>query len=123
MPDRKLHVSSNVLNEINRCFFSNGLHLDSQALADTASPQVGADDPTGQTPHVDVCGVEVKRLGCYLRRLLRHLASIQNYEISNESIREIPVYDNSIPSSSKRPRAVHNHSYQHFPALKRMRMS
>ncbi|GFX00790.1 RNA-directed DNA polymerase from mobile element jockey [Trichonephila clavipes] len=30
-------------------------------------------------------------------------------------------YDNSIPSSSKRPRAVLNHSYQHFPALKRMR--
>ncbi|GFU83496.1 probable RNA-directed DNA polymerase from transposon X-element [Trichonephila clavipes] len=43
--------------------------------------------------------------------------------ISNESIREIPAYDNSIPSSSKRPRAVLNHSYQHFPALKRMRMS
>ncbi|GFX94882.1 RNA-directed DNA polymerase from mobile element jockey [Trichonephila clavipes] len=44
-------------------------------------------------------------------------------QISNESIREIPAYDNSIPSSSKRPRAVLNHSYQHFPALKRMRMS
>ncbi|GFX41331.1 hypothetical protein TNCV_1654141 [Trichonephila clavipes] len=41
----------------------------------------------------------------------------------NLSIREIPAYDNSIPSSSKRPRAVLNHSYQHFPALKRMRMS
>ncbi|GFT34395.1 hypothetical protein TNCV_2648781 [Trichonephila clavipes] len=27
-------------------------------------------------------------------------------QISNESIREIPAYDNSIPSSSKRPRAV-----------------
>ncbi|GFU96133.1 RNA-directed DNA polymerase from mobile element jockey [Trichonephila clavipes] len=44
-------------------------------------------------------------------------------QISNESIREIPAYDNSIPSSSKRPRAVLNHSYQDFPALKRMRMS
>ncbi|GFT29513.1 RNA-directed DNA polymerase from mobile element jockey [Trichonephila clavipes] len=44
-------------------------------------------------------------------------------QISNESIREIPAYDNSIPSSSKRPRAVLNHSYQHFLALKRMRMS
>ncbi|GFX80348.1 RNA-directed DNA polymerase from mobile element jockey [Trichonephila clavipes] len=44
-------------------------------------------------------------------------------QISNESIREIPGYDNSIPSSSKRPRAVLNHSYQHFPALKRMIMS
>ncbi|GFU21233.1 RNA-directed DNA polymerase from mobile element jockey [Trichonephila clavipes] len=44
-------------------------------------------------------------------------------QISNESIREIPAYDNSIPSSSKRPRAVLNHSYQHFPGLKRMRMS
>ncbi|GFV06515.1 RNA-directed DNA polymerase from mobile element jockey [Trichonephila clavipes] len=43
-------------------------------------------------------------------------------QISNESIREIPAY-NSIPSSSKRPRAVLNHSYQHFPALKRRRMS
>ncbi|GFW46648.1 RNA-directed DNA polymerase from mobile element jockey [Trichonephila clavipes] len=32
-------------------------------------------------------------------------------------------YDNSIPSSSKRLRAVLNHSYQHFPALKRIRMS
>ncbi|GFX02993.1 RNA-directed DNA polymerase from mobile element jockey [Trichonephila clavipes] len=44
-------------------------------------------------------------------------------QISNESIREIPAYDNFIPSSSKRPRAVLNHSYQHFPALKRIRMS
>ncbi|GFV65638.1 putative RNA-directed DNA polymerase from transposon BS [Trichonephila clavipes] len=44
-------------------------------------------------------------------------------QISNESIREISAYHNSIPSSSKRPRAVLNHSYQHFPALKRMRMS
>ncbi|GFW97269.1 RNA-directed DNA polymerase from mobile element jockey [Trichonephila clavipes] len=44
-------------------------------------------------------------------------------QISNESNREIPAYDNSIPSSSKRPRSVLNHSYQHFPALKRMRMS
>ncbi|GFW85884.1 RNA-directed DNA polymerase from mobile element jockey [Trichonephila clavipes] len=44
-------------------------------------------------------------------------------QISNESIREIPAYDNSIPISSKRARAVLNHSYQHFPALKRMRMS
>ncbi|GFU78383.1 RNA-directed DNA polymerase from mobile element jockey [Trichonephila clavipes] len=43
--------------------------------------------------------------------------------ISNESIRGIPAYDNSIPSSSKRPRAVLNHSYQYSPALKRMRMS
>ncbi|GFU09285.1 RNA-directed DNA polymerase from mobile element jockey [Trichonephila clavipes] len=43
--------------------------------------------------------------------------------ISNESIQETSAYDNSIPSSSKRPRAVFNHSYQHFPALKRMRMS
>ncbi|GFV91719.1 RNA-directed DNA polymerase from mobile element jockey [Trichonephila clavipes] len=44
-------------------------------------------------------------------------------QISNESIWEIAAYDNSIPSSSKRPRAVLNHSYQHFPALKRTRMS
>ncbi|GFV70817.1 RNA-directed DNA polymerase from mobile element jockey [Trichonephila clavipes] len=43
-------------------------------------------------------------------------------QISNESIRKIPAYDNSIPSSSKRPRAVLNHSYQHFSALKRMTM-
>ncbi|GFW94434.1 RNA-directed DNA polymerase from mobile element jockey [Trichonephila clavipes] len=44
-------------------------------------------------------------------------------QISNGSIREIPAYDNSIASSSKRPRIVLNHSYQHFPALKRIRMS
>ncbi|GFX95373.1 hypothetical protein TNCV_3684251 [Trichonephila clavipes] len=30
-------------------------------------------------------------------------------QISNESIKEMPAYDNSIPSSSKRPRAVLNH--------------
>ncbi|GFX86366.1 hypothetical protein TNCV_2562551 [Trichonephila clavipes] len=44
-------------------------------------------------------------------------------QITNESVREIPVYDNSILGSSKRPRAALNHSYQHFPALKGMRMS
>ncbi|GFV42713.1 hypothetical protein TNCV_840681 [Trichonephila clavipes] len=44
-------------------------------------------------------------------------------QISNESIREIRAYENSILSSSKRPRAVFNHVYQHFPALKRMRKS
>ncbi|GFT64193.1 hypothetical protein TNCV_2200781 [Trichonephila clavipes] len=42
----------------------------------------------------------------------------------SESIKEILAYDDSIPNSSKRPRAFLNHSYhQHFQALKTMRMS
>ncbi|GFS95827.1 RNA-directed DNA polymerase from mobile element jockey [Trichonephila clavipes] len=45
-------------------------------------------------------------------------------QISNESIPEIPALRQfSIPTSSKRPTAVLNHSYQHFPALIRKIMS
>ncbi|GFV16043.1 probable RNA-directed DNA polymerase from transposon BS [Trichonephila clavipes] len=41
----------------------------------------------------------------------------------NQSIRVIPAYDNSVPSSAKRPRAALHHIYQHFPVLKRLRIS
>ncbi|GFU58007.1 uncharacterized protein TNCV_5082731 [Trichonephila clavipes] len=44
-------------------------------------------------------------------------------QIPNQSIRVIPAYDNSVPSSAKRPRAVFHHTYQHFPVLKRLRRS
>ncbi|GFW24850.1 RNA-directed DNA polymerase from mobile element jockey [Trichonephila clavipes] len=44
-------------------------------------------------------------------------------QIPNQSIRVIPAYDNSIPSSAKRPRAALHHIYQHFPVLKRLRIS
>ncbi|GFU30577.1 probable RNA-directed DNA polymerase from transposon BS [Trichonephila clavipes] len=41
----------------------------------------------------------------------------------NQSIRVIPAYDNSVPSSAKRPRAALHHIYLHFPVLKRLRIS
>ncbi|GFV53951.1 putative RNA-directed DNA polymerase from transposon X-element [Trichonephila clavipes] len=44
-------------------------------------------------------------------------------QIPNQSIRVIPAYDNSVPSSAKRPRAALHHIYQHFPVLKRLRRS
>ncbi|GFT24518.1 RNA-directed DNA polymerase from mobile element jockey [Trichonephila clavipes] len=44
-------------------------------------------------------------------------------QIPNQSIRVIPAYDNSVPSSAKRPRAALQHIYQHFPVLKRLRRS
>ncbi|GFT43336.1 RNA-directed DNA polymerase from mobile element jockey [Trichonephila clavipes] len=44
-------------------------------------------------------------------------------QIPNQSIRVIPAYDNSVPSSEKRPRAALHHIYQHFPVLKRLRRS
>ncbi|GFX48415.1 RNA-directed DNA polymerase from mobile element jockey [Trichonephila clavipes] len=44
-------------------------------------------------------------------------------QIPNQSIRVIPAYDNSVPSSAKRPRAALHHIYQHFPVLKRLRIS
>ncbi|GFU76727.1 hypothetical protein TNCV_2391221 [Trichonephila clavipes] len=42
-------------------------------------------------------------------------------QIPNQSIRAIPAYDNSVPSSEKRPRAALHHINQHFPVLKRLR--
>ncbi|GFY13453.1 putative RNA-directed DNA polymerase from transposon X-element [Trichonephila clavipes] len=44
-------------------------------------------------------------------------------QIPNQSIRVIPAYDNSVPSSAKRPRAALHHIYHHFPVLKRLRRS
>ncbi|GFT16546.1 RNA-directed DNA polymerase from mobile element jockey [Trichonephila clavipes] len=44
-------------------------------------------------------------------------------QIPNQSIRVIPAYDNSVPSSAKRPRAALHHIYQHFSVLKRLRIS
>ncbi|GFS48082.1 RNA-directed DNA polymerase from mobile element jockey [Trichonephila clavipes] len=44
-------------------------------------------------------------------------------QFPNQSIRVIPAYDNSVPSSAKRPRAALHHIDQHFPVLKRLRRS
>ncbi|GFT85565.1 putative RNA-directed DNA polymerase from transposon X-element [Trichonephila clavipes] len=44
-------------------------------------------------------------------------------QILNQSLRVIPAYDNSVPSSAKRPRSALHHIYQHFPVLKRLRRS